>query len=216
MTGLIVFKISKKFIEVRATSGLFSTESTQGSKVRHIIFIIIESGMALFAIQLLRVLLSSLLAVAVPHTPTSIVIALQFVIAIHKMLNVIMRSVQFHFFCFTDNIYLDRASHQPWFSCGFQWDCPSMTKNPSKLSEAFILMIPQWQVIRIHLHLSEWEVVVAVCRPRRGMRIFVLIILQMQWEVVVRRLRRGSKLLKDIDILAKYGILVIVTITNDT
>ena len=89
-----------------------------------------------------------------------------------------------------------------------------MTKNPSrKLPEVFVLIIPK--VIRIHWHLSEWGVVaLTVCRPRR---IFVLIIVipqvirmhfgDSEWEVVVvRRLRRGVKLLKDIDILANYGI----------
>ena len=86
VTGMIVFKILKKFFEVRATSGLFSTG---GSKVRHVIFIIIESGMALFAIQLLRVLLSCLEDVV--QTPkTSIVIATNLVIPIHQMLNVII------------------------------------------------------------------------------------------------------------------------------
>ena len=110
VTGLIVFKILKVFFEVKATSRLGST-GPGGSKFRHIVFIIIESGVALFAIQLLRVLLSSLVEVAV-QTPTNILIALQFVIPIHEMLNVIIRPVQFHFFCFIDNIYLNRASRQ--------------------------------------------------------------------------------------------------------
>ena len=92
-----------------------------------------------------------------------------------------------------------------------------MTKNlnPSKLSEVFVLTI--LQVIRIHWNFSDWEVL-AVCHPRRGMRIFVLLIRQvirmMKWEVVVlvRHPRRGLKLLKDIDILTNYGIKVINTL----
>jgi TRAP-type mannitol/chloroaromatic compound transport system permease small subunit len=65
MTGLIVFKILKVFLEFKPTSverTLGSLSSTGGSKLRHIIFIIIESGMALFAIQLVRVVLTSLVA----------------------------------------------------------------------------------------------------------------------------------------------------------
>ena len=37
------------------------SSSTGGSKLRHIIFIIIESGMALFAIQLVRLALNSVI-----------------------------------------------------------------------------------------------------------------------------------------------------------
>ena len=61
MTGLIVFKILKVFLEYKPSSverKLGSLSSTEGTKLHHIIFIIIESGMALFAIQLVRVVLS--------------------------------------------------------------------------------------------------------------------------------------------------------------
>ena len=54
VTGLIVFKILKVFLQVRPNSVERGLGSTGGSKLRHIIFVIIESGMALFAIQLLR------------------------------------------------------------------------------------------------------------------------------------------------------------------
>ena len=60
--GLIVFKIIQVFLEVKAASN--SVEQTLGSaggtKFRHIIFVMIESGMTLFAIQLVRVVLYSL------------------------------------------------------------------------------------------------------------------------------------------------------------
>ena len=104
-TGLIVFRILKVFFGVEATSverTLGSLSSTGGTKLQHIVFIVIESAMALFAIQLVRVLITSLGAVAV-ETPTSIVIALQFVIAIHEMLNVIIKicsNSNFFFFFF--------------------------------------------------------------------------------------------------------------------
>ena len=105
---------------------------------------------------------------------------------------------------------------------------------PWKMQEVFVLVIHQ--VIRIHF--NKWEVVV-VCRPKtptwRGMRIFVLIMIQIhfdKWEVVVccpRRgvrifvliisqvivvvvcgPRRGLKLLKDIDIQTNYCIVAMI------
>jgi hypothetical protein len=87
-----------------------------------------------------------------------------------------------------------------------------MIMNPSKkLPEVFVLIIPQVTRTRILIYISKWEVV--VCHPRRGMRIFVLVIPQMirihfsEWEEVVLVFRRlgGVKMFKDIDILAKYG-----------
>ena len=86
VTGLIVFKILKVSLEVKATSVEKTLGSTGGTKLRNIIFIIIESGMALFAIQLVRLVLSSLRLLGLSFTP----IALNFVIAIHEMLNVII------------------------------------------------------------------------------------------------------------------------------
>ena len=87
------------FLEVnKATSvdrTLGSLSSTGGPKLRHIIFIIIESGMALFAIQLVRVMISSLEEVRGPPTPPNFQIPLNFVIYIHQALNVIIRSVHF-------------------------------------------------------------------------------------------------------------------------
>ena len=106
VTGLIVFRILKVFL-VRATS----IERTLGPSggislhVRNIVFVIIESGMALFAIQLVRVLFYFLPDVDRQQ-------AYNLVTAINQMFNVIIRSVHSYFFCFTDNIYLARASHQ--------------------------------------------------------------------------------------------------------
>ena len=109
VTGLIVFKILKVFLEVKAASverTLGSLSSTGDNKLQHIIFVIIESGMALFAVQLVRVVLTSV--AAHPETATAgVSIALDFVIGIHEMLNVIIISVLFYFlcfFCFTDNV----------------------------------------------------------------------------------------------------------------
>ena len=104
VTGMIVFRILK------VTRARPSTLSG-GNKFRHIMFIIIESGMALFAIQLVRVVLSS---ISVPVEQVDYFKgAYDIVIAINQMLNVnIIISIHFYFFCFPDNIYLDRESHQ--------------------------------------------------------------------------------------------------------
>ena len=95
VTSLIVLKILKVFLEVnKATSvdrTLGSLSSTGGPKLQHIIFILIESGMALFAIQLVRVVITSLKES--DQATLSLKNALNFVIATHEMLNVIIRSV---------------------------------------------------------------------------------------------------------------------------
>ena len=103
MTGLIVFKILKVNWEFMPTSvertlGSLSSSSTEGPKLPHVVFIIIESGMVLFAIQLIRIVFTSL----VTHTGFTVrwlVFGMQFVIGIHEMLNVITWSVRFYFFC---------------------------------------------------------------------------------------------------------------------
>ena len=114
VTGLILFRILKVFLEVKAavTSVERSLGSAGGSKLRHIIFIMIESGMAMFAIQLIRLVLYML--------PTND--GYYIVLGTNEMFNVIMRSVHFYsfFFCFIDDIYLARASHQRLFWCGSQ------------------------------------------------------------------------------------------------
>ena len=100
-----MFKILKVFLQVKATSveqTLGSLSSTGGPiELRHIIFIIIESGMALFAIQLVRVVITILLELhkAVggpsPSLVLVLVIASNVVITIHQALNVSERSVSF-------------------------------------------------------------------------------------------------------------------------
>ena len=104
VTGLIAFKILKVFLEVKPTSveqTLGSLNSTGGPKLRRIIFIIIESGMALFAIQLVHVVIIILLLLGIPASSTSsLTIALDLVISTHQILNVIIRSVHFYFFFF--------------------------------------------------------------------------------------------------------------------
>jgi hypothetical protein len=73
VTGLIVFRIFKVFREVK--------DGTGGRKLRSIIFIIIESGMALFAIQLARLVIATTNAEQDIYT---------LIVAIHEMLNVVI------------------------------------------------------------------------------------------------------------------------------
>ena len=92
VTGLIVFKILKMFLENKANSveqSLGSLSSTEGTKLQRIIFIILESGMALFAVQIVHVVLTPLQQ---RMGTSSLVFAVNFVIVIHEMLNVIIIS----------------------------------------------------------------------------------------------------------------------------
>ena len=116
VTGLIVVKILKVFLEVKANvtsvEQTLNLGSTGGTKLRHVIFIIIESGMALFAIQLIRVVVFYF-ALPLQWSVQSNIVTLDLVmISINQMFNVIIKSVHFYFSFFTDNIYLARASHQ--------------------------------------------------------------------------------------------------------
>jgi hypothetical protein len=95
VTGLITFKIVKVFSTVKAnTTSVEKTlglGATKGTKLQHTIFIIIESAMALFAIQVVRLALSF----------NSSIVPFDFVVGIDQMLNVIIRSVSFSTsFCF--------------------------------------------------------------------------------------------------------------------
>ena len=104
MTGMIVFRIFEAK-GVKPTSVERTLGSTEGNKFRHIMFIIIESGMALFAIQLVRIVLT-FISVPVEQQPF-IQAARDIVIAINQMLNVIIIRFHFYFFCFADNILPD-------------------------------------------------------------------------------------------------------------
>jgi hypothetical protein len=110
VTGLIVFRILKVFLESKAaTTSVEQTLGTTGDTIlRNVIFIIIESGMALLAVQLVRVVLSILS----PEQSPGFNIAFDLSIVLNEMFNVIIRAVHFYFICFTDIIYLPRASHQ--------------------------------------------------------------------------------------------------------
>ena len=84
VTGLIVFRIFKVFQELKtATADGQNLGITGGSTLRRVVFILIESGMALFSIQLTRL-------VAVIVTTDTAVDAFYLIAGIHEMLNVIM------------------------------------------------------------------------------------------------------------------------------
>ena len=84
-TSLIVFKIFKVYSEVKPLYGQ-TFGPTGGSKLRPVIFIVIESGMALFAIQLVRLVATIVWRDAAQNIS-------QWIVTIHEMLNVIITSV---------------------------------------------------------------------------------------------------------------------------
>ena len=104
MTGMIVFRILK-VTGVKPTSVERTLGSTEGNNFRHIMFIIIESGMALFVIQLVRVVLA-FISVPVEQYPF-FQAAEDFVVVINQMLNVIIIRSSFLLLCFADNILPD-------------------------------------------------------------------------------------------------------------
>ena len=92
VTGLIVFRIFKVYREIKSVTTLEdkSLGITGGNKLRSVIFIIIESGMALFAIQLVRVVITASQPALVTDAAYY---AFEFIIGIHEMVNVIISSV---------------------------------------------------------------------------------------------------------------------------
>ena len=97
MTGMIMFRILKA-TGFKPTSVEQTLGSTEGNKFRHIMFIIIESGMALFAIHLFRVVLSTI-TVSLEQLPFLQATA-DFVIVINEMLNVIIITSSFQLLLF--------------------------------------------------------------------------------------------------------------------
>jgi hypothetical protein len=111
VTGLIVFRIIRVFLEIRAvtTSVERTLGTTRGTNFQHVIFIIIESGMALFAVQVGRVVLYD---INVPVLSADFIFVYDLFVAVNEIFIVIIGAVHFYLFCFTDIIYLARASHQ--------------------------------------------------------------------------------------------------------
>ena len=95
MTGMIVFRILKVTGAMPSASFEQNLGSTRGNKFRHIIFIIIESGMALLAIQVVRFVLGF---IPVTASQWILITANDFVIAINQVLNVIIIRSSFFLF----------------------------------------------------------------------------------------------------------------------
>jgi hypothetical protein len=96
VTGLIVFKIFKVFRKVKSVTTLedksWGITQADGNRLRSVTFIIIESGMALFAIQLARVVTSALVTV-LESSASATFYAFELIVAIHEMVNVIISTV---------------------------------------------------------------------------------------------------------------------------
>jgi hypothetical protein len=95
VTGLIVFKIFRVFRQVKYTtsSDMKSLGVTGGRKLCSIIFVIIESGMALFVIQLARLAITATWILTDAESDAFTLIT----VGIHEMLNVIISSVICYF-----------------------------------------------------------------------------------------------------------------------
>ena len=107
VTGLIVFRIMKVYLEVKPTLSETNLGATGGGrKLRSIIFILIESGMALFAIQLGRLVLSVISPLMNPSSTAASIASL--FTAIQQMLNVIIGPVIFATYL-TDSLCFARA-----------------------------------------------------------------------------------------------------------
>ncbi|KAF8814100.1 hypothetical protein BYT27DRAFT_7157054 [Phlegmacium glaucopus] len=81
VTFLIVFKIFKVYREIKSASDDQSLGFTGGSKIRTVIFIVIESGMALFSIQLARLMATIFITTDAGGQ------AFDIIVPIHQMLN---------------------------------------------------------------------------------------------------------------------------------
>ena len=101
VTGLIVFKIIQALLGVKRTVGSFSS-AAERPNYQHIAFIIIESGMALFAAHLARILITILSEVLQSYTLATAIfrlnLAFTLIVSFHQVLNVIISSVHFYSF----------------------------------------------------------------------------------------------------------------------
>ena len=74
--------------------------STGDTALRHVIFVIIESGMALFVVQLVRTIVGNLYVTPGTTEYSNITGAFFIVSGVNEMFNVIIRSIHFYFFFF--------------------------------------------------------------------------------------------------------------------
>ena len=91
VTGLMLFKI----LDVVLNSQAHSVDQTSGIGPWGIISVISQSSMALFAIQLIRIVISSLMDLQAGQPSPRLQNALELVTRTHQILNVIITSVLF-------------------------------------------------------------------------------------------------------------------------
>jgi hypothetical protein len=104
VTGLIVLRILKVYLEVKSAFEDRTLDVGGGNvKLRSIVFIIIESGVVMFAIQFIRLVLTILN-----------LDALEIIISINQMFNVIIRSVISIFTLL--NLFLGNNTHHHPFA----------------------------------------------------------------------------------------------------
>ena len=109
VTGLIVFRIMKVYLAGEPTLSEENLGVTGGRrKLRSIIFILIESGMALLAIQLGRLVLAMISWLVNSSSAAAAYSILQPFAAMQQMLNVIIGPVIFTTYL-TDSLCLARA-----------------------------------------------------------------------------------------------------------
>ena len=117
VTGLIVFKILKVSWEVKTTlEDQILDVSYRSGRFQRVIFVLIESGMALFSIQLARLVVTF---VCVHDAYQWLIVSL------HEMLNVIIISVIVYLI---DNTALARELPLQSFWCRCHWGPLSRTK----------------------------------------------------------------------------------------
>lgn len=81
--SLIVFRILRVFQEIKSEERILGT--TSGGTLRSIIFVLVESGMILFSIQLARLVVAGFVARTNSVDATN---TYSLIIGIHEMLNV--------------------------------------------------------------------------------------------------------------------------------
>ena len=94
VTGLIAFRIFKVLQQVKVSSASnLALKEAPGNTLGNVLFMIIESGMILFSIQLVRLVVFSIQTLPAFE-------AFQFIVPLHVMINVIIRSNHYLQFLF--------------------------------------------------------------------------------------------------------------------
>ena len=122
VTGLIALRILKMYKEVNPTveHRNLGNGGPAGGRLRCIMFIIIESGMAMFTIQLIWVVLTTILQND----------AFYISVGINDIFNVIIHSLVISTFILLRLFLGNHTHHHPLGSVHCQWVCLFMIRNP--------------------------------------------------------------------------------------